>query len=152
MINIIIIVYCGKKFSFGQTTGGGPTCWELSWEWTTCHRKNQHVTEWLYIGLRRNDRSNGKWTWVLEVGMWGDCMSGPLETIGLYPSNIKVLAGWWSFVVKGFWALWNDIYECVYCYNRYHGNAVTVLWASWVNMYLWLCVFTTLHFSVFVGG
>jgi hypothetical protein len=33
----------------------------------------------------------------------------PLETF--YP------VGWLSLALKGFWALWNNIYECVRCYD-----------------------------------
>jgi hypothetical protein len=46
-----------------------------------------------------------------------------------------VMVGWWSFAVKGFWALWDNIYECVCCYNRCHGNAVKGFWVLWDNIY-----------------
>jgi hypothetical protein len=39
-----------------------------------------------------------------------------------------MLVGWSSFaVVKEFWSLKDNIYECVCCYNRWHLNAVTVI-------------------------
>jgi hypothetical protein len=28
--------------------------------------------------------------------------------------SVSCLVGWWSFAVKGFWALWDNIYECMY--------------------------------------
>jgi hypothetical protein len=40
-----------------------------------------------------------------------------------------MLVGWlWSFtVVKGFCALCNNMYyECVYCYNRFHGMVISL--------------------------
>jgi hypothetical protein len=43
--------------------------------------------------------------------------------------TVKMSFGWWSFAVKGFWALCDNIYECVSCYNGFHGNAVKRLWA-----------------------
>jgi hypothetical protein len=30
---------------------------------------------------------------------------------------------------------WDNIYECVCCYNRCHGNAVKGSWALWDNIY-----------------
>jgi hypothetical protein len=54
------------------------------------------------------------------------------------------LVGWLvgrrSFAVKAFWALWDNIYECVYCYNRYHGNAVEGYWALRDNIYDCVCL------------
>jgi hypothetical protein len=36
--------------------------------------------------------------------------------------------GWSSFaVVKGFWATFDNIYECVCCCNCCHGNAMTLI-------------------------
>jgi hypothetical protein len=36
-----------------------------------------------------------------------------------------MLVGWSSFaVVKGFWALCDNIYECVCCYYRCHGMVI----------------------------
>jgi hypothetical protein len=37
--------------------------------------------------------------------------------------------------VKGFSALWDNIYECVCFYNRYHGNVVEGFWALRKNIY-----------------
>jgi hypothetical protein len=31
-----------------------------------------------------------------------------------------------SFAFKGFWALRDNTYECVRCYNRYHG--MIIIW------------------------
>jgi hypothetical protein len=46
-----------------------------------------------------------------------------------------MLVGWWSFAVKGFWALRGNIYECVR-YNRCCGNTVTEFLALWENIYV----------------
>jgi hypothetical protein len=39
------------------------------------------------------------------------------------------------FAVTEFRALWDNIYECVFSYNRRHGNAVKGLWTLWDNIY-----------------
>jgi hypothetical protein len=39
---------------------------------------------------------------------------------------------------------------CVCCYNRCRGNAVKGFWALWYNIYE--CVFTTLDFPVILDG
>jgi hypothetical protein len=34
-------------------------------------------------------------------------------------------ADWLSFAsVYGLWAVWDNIYECVCCYNRHHGMVI----------------------------
>jgi hypothetical protein len=35
----------------------------------------------------------------------------------------------------GFWALWDNIYVCVFCYNPFNSNAVKGLWPLWDNIY-----------------
>jgi hypothetical protein len=30
----------------------------------------------------------------------------------MYP--VYIMVGWWSFALKGFWALWDNIYDYVY--------------------------------------
>jgi hypothetical protein len=42
----------------------------------------------------------------------------------VYRQEKKVI-GW---VAKGFWALWNNIYDFVCCYIRYHDNAFKGFW------------------------
>lgn len=41
---------------------------------------------------------------------------------------------------KGFWALPGNIYKCVRCHNRFHGNVVKGIWALWDNIYNCACV------------
>jgi hypothetical protein len=53
---------------------------------------------------------------------------------------VSSLVGWLPFTVEEFWALWNNIYECVCCYNRCHGNAVKEAWASCDNIYDCVCL------------
>jgi hypothetical protein len=51
-------------------------------------------------------------------------------------SCIYMLVCGWSFALKGFWALWDNIYEYVSCYNC-HGNAVKGFWASCLLSICW---------------
>jgi hypothetical protein len=44
------------------------------------------------------------------------------------------------FAVKGFWALWDNIYECVCYYNRGHGNAVKGFWGLFDDIYDYACL------------
>jgi hypothetical protein len=46
---------------------------------------------------------------------------------------------WWLVAVKGCWALWGNIYECVCSYNRCHGSDVTGFWALWHFIYVCVC-------------
>jgi hypothetical protein len=60
-----------------------------------------------------------------------------------------MLVGWSSFaVVKGFWDLRDNIYECVCCYNRCHGKAVKGGHFS-INMYF---LSIKLDFPVILDG
>jgi hypothetical protein len=45
------------------------------------------------------------------------------------------LIGWSSLANKDFWASRDNVYECLYCYNRCHVNADEVLLALWYNIY-----------------
>jgi hypothetical protein len=36
--------------------------------------------------------------------------------------------------------LTDNIYECACCYNRCHDNAVAGFWASWDNIYDYVCL------------
>jgi hypothetical protein len=58
--------------------------------------------------------------------------------------NLFILAGGFSFSVKGFRAIWDDIYDRRSC------NAVKGFWALWDN--ICACVFTALDFSPFLTG
>jgi hypothetical protein len=73
------------------------------------------------------------------------------------PSVYNKHVGWSSFaVVKRFWVLWANIYECIWCYNYCHGNAVMVIkhedadkgfWTFWNNMWpiMYIHCYTTQH-------
>jgi hypothetical protein len=41
----------------------------------------------------------------------------------------------WSFALKAFWTLWDNIYDCVYYYNHCYGNDVKGFWTFWDNIY-----------------
>lgn len=42
-----------------------------------------------------------------------------------------MLVRWPSFVVKGFWALYENIYKCVFCYNHCHGMVIICCVEFW---------------------
>jgi hypothetical protein len=42
--------------------------------------------------------------------------------------------------VKGFWALWDNVYEFVCCYNRCHSDAVLGFGPYWV-IFMTVCVY-----------
>jgi hypothetical protein len=48
-----------------------------------------------------------------------------------------MLVSWWSFAVKGFWALW-DMFMNLRCNNRCHGNVLKGLWALCLLSICWL--------------
>jgi hypothetical protein len=48
------------------------------------------------------------------------------------------------------WDSFSFIYECVYCYNRCHSNAVEGYRTLWNDIYE--CMFTTLDFPVIIDG
>jgi hypothetical protein len=70
----------------------------------------------------------------------------------VYLYNKQVLVGWWSFAVKEFCALQYNNYEFVCCYNHSHRNAVKGFWALWKNIYVMATCVTTLDFSPFLAG
>jgi hypothetical protein len=87
--------------------------------------------------------------------LWRDVMCIHLLRTPVFVSmrtclfNRQLLVGWWSFDVKGFWALWDSIYERLYCYNRCRGKAVEGFCAL-RDVYDY--VFSTLDFPVILDG
>jgi hypothetical protein len=63
--------------------------------------------------------------------------------------NRPLLVGWSSFA-EGLRAIWDNIYECVCCYNCCHGNAVTGFWTLCNTIYEY--VFTISDFPVNLDG
>jgi hypothetical protein len=62
---------------------------------------------------------------------------------------VACFVGWGSCVVKGFWALWNHIYECVRCYNRCNGNVIKKFFVLRGNIYDYVSL---LHSTSFLTG
>jgi hypothetical protein len=58
----------------------------------------------------------------------------------IYPYNKQMFVGWWSLAVKGLWASWDNIYECLCCYNSCHDEAVKGYWTLWDSIYDYVCL------------
>jgi hypothetical protein len=64
----------------------------------------------------------------------------------IYLHNRQVLVGWWSFTVKGFWTLRDNIYDCMCCYawgagldRSYTGSRVWIPLKAWMFVLVFLC-------------
>jgi hypothetical protein len=51
--------------------------------------------------------------------------------------------------VKGFWALWDNIYDCDNCC---HGYAVKQFWTLWDNIYDYVCLLLYISPSLLMGN
>jgi uncharacterized membrane protein YpjA len=65
---------------------------------------------------------------------------------------IRRFVGWSTvhFQFKRFMALESDVYKCMYCYDRCHGNAIMGFWTFLDNVYDYL--FTTVDFPIILDG
>jgi hypothetical protein len=54
----------------------------------------------------------------------------------------------WFLAVKGFWALWENIFECVCCYNRCNVNTLRRSYALWDNIFKTLLFYISRNYKL----
>jgi hypothetical protein len=87
----------------------------------------------------------------IKLGIFCVCIKWQCYVSIYVISKCWLVLGWWSFAIKGFWVLWDNIYECV-CYNRCHSNALKGFWVLWDNIYGYVCLLIQIFPSFLTGN
>jgi hypothetical protein len=130
---------------------------KTSWEPSRCSGKVSPIPLCLVCGHFSDWTEGGKSKLFLQNGLLNRAKNENCRNLSIYLSIyiskcwlVAWLVLWWSYTSKGFWALWDNIYECDCCYRRCHGNAVKEFWALWDHIYD--CVFTASDFPGIFDG